>query len=319
MIYRIAEAAPGGRGVVGIYPDWTGDGTHDRRLLERRQGRDISVMFVRNYSGHFFERITPALLQYGALVDVLCGREPERLRMFFVSLNPEVEVVPISAMHFNTFELLVEARRRAERSCKRQDLFFATAARPDGLKNTELLIRLLGSCRTPLSCVGYGRLPDQDLQRIGANPKLSFRWRGKAALEPEARLAFLEDLARSRCLLVTSRVEGYSRLVGEALGLGVPVVMHAAIQCENWIDLHRGNCRLFTEGTFEHCLQGVLASEWTAKPPTFEDGNALLQLHLEGIFRRRGWPLPVAWRPLRYGALTEDACRKARRADGVAG
>jgi hypothetical protein len=118
-------------------------------------------------------------------------------------------------------------------------------------------------------------------------------------------LSFLLDLARSRCLLVTSRVEGYCRLIGEALCLGVPVVLYAGILCENWEHLNGGNCRLFTEGLFQRCLDDVLAREWAFPPPEYADGNALLRRHLEDYMRRHGWPPPAVWHPLRYGALTD--------------
>lgn len=306
MIYRIAEPAERGKGVLGIYPEWDDDGDADARLLHRLQPRNVSVLFARNHVGTFFDRIAPALRQYGHLVDLVCGWEAERLRMFFLPLNPAVEVLPLSAMHFNTFDLLREAREQAAGRGKIFDIFFATSSRPDGLKNTELLARLLGSLSRPAKVAGYGRLPDDVLARIDGNPRLDFTWRGKAAVDhAAARLSFLADLARSRCLLITSRVEGYCRLVGEALCLGVPVILPASIQCDNWPHLNSANSRLFVEALFDRCLDDVLGRTWNFPPPEYAEGNQFLRQHVEAYMRGRDLALPSVWLPLGYGALTD--------------
>ena len=307
MIYRIADPAESGKGVLGVYPEWDNDGNADARLLQRLKQRHVSVLFARNNAGVFFDRIAPALRQYGHLVDLVCGWEVERLRMFFLPLNPGVEVLPLSAMHFNTFDLLREARNQAAGREKDFDVFFAMANRPDGLKNTELLGRLLGNAPRSLRVVGYGRLSDDVLARIAGNPHVELFWRGKAAVTDDAeRLSFLLDLARSRCLLITSRVEGYCRLIGEALFLGVPVVLPAGILCDNWPHLNGTNSRLFVEALFDRCLDDVLGREWSFPPIDYAEGNQLLRQHVEAYMADRKLPLPRVWYPLRYGALTDQ-------------
>lgn len=306
MIYRIAEPAPGGKGVIGVYPEWDTDGSADARILSRLHPDNLTVLFARNHASAFFARIAPALLQYGHLIDFVCGWQVEHLRMVFLPLNPNVEVLPLSAMNFNTFDLLREARSEASGQEKRFDVFFATSTRPDGLKNTESLGRLLGNVARSLRVVGYGRLEDDELARIAANQNLDFTWNGKAAIaDPVARLRFLLDLARSRCLLITSRVEGYCRLIGEALFLGVPVILPAGILCDNWIHLNSNNCRLFVEDLFDICLDVVLRQTWNFPPPEFPEGNALLRQYVEAYLACRKLCLPRLWYPLHYGALTD--------------
>ncbi len=304
MIYRIATAPPGARGLVGIFPDWDGPGTRDAAILARRQ--DFAVLMTRNYSGWFLHRIQQQLANWGQHVDIICGWEPEKLAMHMLPLNPQIETLRMSAIHFDTFELLQRAREESSGQPARHDLFFAVARRPDELKQADLLVQLLEQVERPLRVAGYGRLPEQDLERIQGNPRVHFEWRGKASVaDPHERLAFLTELARSRCLLMTSRVEGYARLVGEALFLGVPVLLNGLVLCENWSHLHRGNCRLFTPATFSRCLDEMLGSEWRFDPPAYEDGAQLLRRFFEDYLERRGLPQATTWHPLHFAGLND--------------
>jgi glycosyltransferase involved in cell wall biosynthesis len=309
MIYRIAEPPPGGKGLVGIYPAWGDDGTQDALILERQRASHFSLLFTRNYAGQFFGRIAAPLSRYGQYVDIVCGWELERIRMFFLPLNPAVEVFPLSAMHFNTFDLIDQVREQLSTGqiAKRHDLFFAMSDRPDRLKNVKLLVQLLSKTTHPLKVVGYGRVSRAQRRAIAANPALRFSWCGKAdIIDPEQRLQFLRDLAQSQCLLVTSRAEGYSRLIGEALLLRVPVLLFTEILCENWVHLNADNCRLFTVSTFEACLREVLSRDWDFSPPEYADGNQALRQCFEDYLNRRGLPVPVTWHRLGYGALPEE-------------
>lgn len=311
MIYRIATPPANGKGLVGVYPEWPtkeADGeSQDLKILEQQQ--DFSLLFCRNYSGQFVRRIEKRLLQYGRFVDIVCGWEPERLRLLFLSFNREVEAVQLSAMHFNTFDLIARARRECVDvpQEKKHDIFFAVSQRPDNLKQADLLAGILAKIRRPVNVVGFGRLEDPLLSRIRENKNIHFSWQGKAAVtDPVQRWDFLTRLARSRCLLVTSRSEGYSRLIGEALLLGVPVLLNGEILCENWIHLNSENCRMFTAGTFEICLDDMLSREWDFIPPTYQEGNRVLKSFFEDFMRRRGLPMPETWYPLKYGALTDQ-------------
>lgn len=307
MIYRIAEPAREGKGVVALYPGWNDDGSLDEELL-KRQG-DIAVLFTRNYSGEFLSRIGKPLGRYGRYIDIICGWEPEKLRMLMMTYRNDIEVLRLSAMHFNTFRLISEVRDACEKDGRpgKHDIFFAVAERIDGLKNVEMLVNLLSHISRPVSVIGYGRMTEKNLETIRENHHLSFEWRGKAAVDnADERRTFLADLARSRCLLVTSRVEGYCRLIGEALLLGVPILLYSRILCENWIHLDSGNCRLFTEDSFEECLYSMLNESWDFEPPCYEDGNKVLRSFCEDHMRRRGLPLPAVWHPLGYGALNEN-------------
>lgn len=308
MIYRIAEPPPGGKGLVGIYPEWDGTGDEEALILSRTRADHFSILFTRNYISHFFRRISYHLQRYGGMVDIVCGWEIEKIRMFFIPYNPAVEVFPLSAVHFNTFGLLQSIRQRvsAGQITKENDLFFAVSERPDGLKNTPLLVSLLSRTENHLKVTGYGRVNESDLEEIRGNPNLYFTWRGKASVtDPAERQAFLTDLASSRLLLVTSKAEGYSRLIGEALYLGVPVLLFADILCENWFHLNSRNCRLFIESTFEPCLKDMLSRRWEFTPPDYEDGNRLLKRLFIDFLSRRGLPEPVTWYPLQYGARND--------------
>lgn len=305
MIYRIADPPAGGKGVLGIYPAWDEDGSLDAQILAASRERYISVLFTRNYASVFFERIASGLVQYGRWVDVICGWDTEKLLMFFRPINPGIEVFPLSAMNFNTFPLLDEARNT--HLDKRYDIFFSIVDRSDGLKNTALLVHLLAGVNRPLSLVGYGRLDDAALQAIMANPHLVFTWRGKTSpVKPEERRAFLADLAASRCLLVTSRAEGYCRMMGEALYLHIPVMLEAGIQCENWVHLSHENCCLFNESSFSSSLDFVLQRVWSFQSPVYEDGNLSLKRYLGDYLLRRGLPEPQVWYPLEYGAVNDE-------------
>jgi len=306
MIYRIAEPPPGGRGVVALYPSWSDDGGPDEQILQRR--RDVAVLFTRNYSGEFLSRIGKQLRRYGSYIDIICGWEPEKLRMLMKPYRDDIEVLRLSAMNFNTFGLISETARDFERGVRRRcrDIFFSVSERSDGLKNVGLLVRLLSQISAPCSVIGYGRMTEKSLSGISGNDHLRFEWRGKASVErAEERRAFLADLAGSRCLLVTSTAEGYCRLIGEALLLGVPVLLYSRILCENWLHLDVSNCRLFTEESFNDCLQSVLATEWSFRPPVYEDGNEALRSFCEDYLGRRGFPRPQTWYPLGYGALND--------------
>ena len=307
MMYRIAEPAPGGRGVLGIFPEWGNDGGDDARILHARRDRDISVLFTRNYSGQFIGRIGPQLLKYGSRVDVACGWETEKLRLLLLPLNPAIEFFRLSAMNFNSFDQISSVRQQSRlASVKEHDIFFAASHRPDGLKNVTLLNHVLTRSARRLRVVGYGRLSESQRSALVDSPHLDFHWRGKSAVDdPRQRRAFLTDLVRSRCLLVASRAEGYCRLIGEALLLGVPVLLYAEVLCENWVHLDAGNCRMFTEATFDHCLDEMLSRSWEFQPPVFADGNAELRRLLEEYFARRCLALPLTWYPLGFGAFTD--------------
>lgn len=312
MIYKIAETLPGGKGLLGIYPDWDGSGVEEAAILRTAGDRYCSLLFTRNYFSQFFQRIAAQMKHYGNLVDIVCGWEVEKIRMYYSAINPAVEVFPLSAMHFNNFNLIREAGDYA-RSQPRpaSDVFFAISDRPDGLKNKTLLVELLSTTRQPLRVTGFGRLDDADLGRLAANPILQFDWRGKAQVsDPAQRLAFLKALAVSRCLLVTSNFEGYARLIGEALCLGVPVLLYAGICCENWVHLDRNNCLLFSMDTFESSLALMLSRAWSFTSPVFGDGNLLLREYFTGYLAQRGLAAPVTWYPLNYGARNDRVITK---------
>ena len=313
MIYKIADAPPGGKGLVGIYPDWDGTGEEDAFILSKMVADHFIILFSRNYYSQFLQRIAAHLRCYGNMVDILCGWDEEKLRMSFFVYNPEVEVFSLSAMHFNTFEILRAIRHEAitNQLTKDNDLFFATSERPDGLKNTALLVKLLSLTQLRLRVIGYGRLSEQDLQRIRSNQMLDFTWRGKSAVMDTAqRKVFLRDLRRSRILLVTSTMEGYCRLIGEALYLGVPALLPSGICCDNWVHLNVGNCRLFLESTFDQCLADMLLTRWRFAPPSFSDGNKTLKMLFNEYLSRRKLPEPSVWHPLQYGALNDNIIRR---------
>lgn len=306
MIYQIAVPPKGGKGLIGIYPSWENDGAEDEQILIKQ--RDFSILFTKNYSGQFCRRIEKQLLRYGQFVDIVCGWEPEKLRMLFLPLNPSIEVFPLSAMHFNTFDLIsqVQQQRTRKTKNKKHDIFFAVSDRPDRLKQVNLMVQILAKTNRPLRVVGYGRISETTQREIKRNPRLFFSWQGKAAVnDTQERLKFLTDLAQSCCLLVTSRAEGYSRLIGEALLLGVPVLLYAEILCENWPHLNSNNCRMFTEATFNSCLNDILARDWDFPPPEYPDGNRMLRKYFEDYLSCRGFPKPDIWYPLSYGGQTK--------------
>jgi glycosyltransferase involved in cell wall biosynthesis len=309
MIYRIASAPAKGKGLVGVYPEWEngGTGTKDKQFLE--QQTDFSMLFTRNYCGQFVKRIERQLLQFGRYIDIVCGWEPEKLRMLFLPFNPSIEVLRLSAMHFNTFDLISTVRNECARFPpeKKYDIFFSMSQRPDNLKQVDLLCGILSRIQQPTHIIGFGRLSDTTLIEIRKNKNVSFYWCGKAKVtDTGQRLNFLTELAKSRCLLVTSRVEGYCRLMGEALLLGVPILLDGEILCENWLHLNADNCRMFTEAAFDICLKDILSRAWNFTPPVYEDGNKLLQSFFKDFLHRRGLPLPETWFPLKYGALTDQ-------------
>ena len=307
MIFKIAEPPSGGKGLLGIYPDWEGSGIEEASILRTARERYCALLFTRNYFFQFFQRIAPQLEQYGSLVDIVCGWDVEKICMFYAAYNPQIEVFPISAMHFNTFDLLQDVRNQAQsQPQKTSDVFFALSDRPDRLKNKALLVDLLSGNRCPLIVTGYGRLDDADLARITANPSIQLNWREKAQVtDQEQRLTFLQNLARSRCLLVTSTMEGYARLIGEALYLGVPILLNAGICCENWVHLNKDNCLLFTADTFDACLARMLSREWHFTAPVFPDGNTLLQEYFTSYLARQNLPAPTIWYPLGFGARND--------------
>ena len=309
MIYRIATAASGGRGLVGVYPEWGDSGAESARILAASRHQDLAILFTRNHPAHFAERIVAQLLQYGRYIDIVCGWELRQLRMIFGLFNPDVETLRLSAMNFNHFALLDEVRRETSRSPEGDhDIFFAASERPDELKNCRLLARLLGGLDRHVRVVGYGRLEEATLASIRSNRRISFDWRGKSKVtDPVARRAFLTTMAQSRSVLVTSRVEGYCRLIGEALLLSVPILLPATLQCENWIHLHPDNCRLYHPATFALALENILARTWRFDPPSFEDGNERLQEFVMDYLARRGMPQPAMWQTLGYGAFPSRA------------
>jgi glycosyltransferase involved in cell wall biosynthesis len=307
MIFKIAEPPPGGKGLLGISPDWDGSPELDADTLRRARGNYFTALFTRNYFSQFFERISPALSQYGALVDIVCGWDTEKIRMYFQSINPAVEVLQLSAMNFDTFDLLDRARQAASGQGKYSDLFFAISDRPDGLKNIPLLLEVCAKIDRPTRMCGYGRLHESVLEQIRQNPRIQLDWHSKADVaDPTQRLTFLQDLAASRGLLVTSTHEGYARLIGEALYLGVPILLNAAIQCENWIHLNQRNCVLFDRSTFPAALSRLSSQSWEIDPPIYEDGNTCLRKFFMDYLARRGCPPPEVWYPLGYGARNEN-------------
>lgn len=304
MIYRIADPPVNGKGLIGVYPSWNEDGQNDAQILAGTRHFHFSMLFMRNHFAHFFSRIADQLKLYGSLIDIVCGWDVEKIKMFFLPINPHVEVFPFSAINFSLEPTIRTPGEK--RSAKETDLFFAVSDRPDNLKQANLLVEILSQTKHRLRVVGYGRLTSQQLACIESNPNLDFNWYGKAAVNnPEQRVMFLTRLAKSRCLLVCSIAEGYSRLIGEALILGVPILLNARIQCENWIHLKANNCRLFLESTFEMALKDILSQHWDFHAPEFQPGNDYLKHLFVDFLTRRGLPVPDKWYTLEYGALND--------------
>lgn len=309
MIYRIAEPAVGGKGLVGIYPSWQ-EGEHalDAILLEQTREHYFSILFMRNYFAQFFQRIAPALQAYGQYIDIVAGWEIEKIRLTLLPLNPNVEVFRLSAMHFNHFELMDHVRQtQLQTNLKEFDIFFTVVERPDQLKNLDLLTELLSKVQLPLKVVGYGKWGAPIWRSIAQNKHLAVTFREKTKVDDlDERRQFLEDLVHSRCLLVTSKYEGYCRLIGEALYLQVPVLLPADIQCENWVHLSQENCRLYLPTTFEACLKEMIGRNWSFSPPVFKEGNQLLRKYFNAYLMSHGMPSTQAWYPLQYGALNDQ-------------
>jgi hypothetical protein len=309
MIYRIADPSLAGKGLLGVYPSWDEDGYKDYLILKETRNSHFAILFIRNHFAYFFSRIAKHMELYGSFIDIACGWDTEKIKMYLIPFNPRIEVFTLSAMNFDTFDLLDQVKKKIiqERIHKETDLFFAVSDRSDQLKQAELLVKLLSQTTCQLKVAGYGRLNSQQLDQIGSNSNLDFKWYGKALFDdPEQRIMFLTRLAKSKCLLVCSIAEGYSRLIGEALILGVPILLNAKIQCENWIHLNTQNCRLFIDSTFEICLKDILSNRWNFTSPVFQPGNEILKQLFLDYLKRKELPAPDKWYDLKYGAWNDN-------------
>ncbi len=170
MIYRIATAPPGARGLVGIFPDWDGPGTRDAAILARRQ--DFAVLMTRNYSGWFLHRIQQQLANWGQHVDIICGWEPEKLAMHMLPLNPQIETLrnsnPDLATLYPPADLMPNPLRRA------RDIAFGgndpDKTQPEDLtvpevtqEPTETTRGLLNTAKVQITARGARNFPIEDI------------------------------------------------------------------------------------------------------------------------------------------------------------
>ncbi|WP_457557126.1 hypothetical protein [Candidatus Harpocratesius sp.] len=309
MIYRIAKASKGSKGIIAVYDSWIDDGKQDIKILINSKNQDIRILFLRSYFAVYYSLFYSRIIKYIKHIDIVCGWEIEKIYMLFKPLNPNIYVIQISAMNFNTFGLIKKIQNQIMNNQieKKNDLFITISERKYDLKNARLLVDLLAKLERKIRITGYGRLSDESLEKIEKNHNINFIWKGKAKVyNKDERYQFLRDLAESKAVLITSYAEGYCKVIGEALLLKVPILLYAKILTENWVHLSHNNCVLFIPDDFEIKLNYILNHQFQFKYPRINEGNAYLQKELKKYFKKNKIPLPKTWFPLGFAAINKN-------------